>query len=267
MKKILKIICIIIAIFLGGFIAFNFFSHKTIKDYMFNSRTFITGNMHGNIDIDKISETNFPTQKDLTGNDYLIVVGDFGLVWNGSIEDEMLLDELNKKNFTILFVDGEHENFDRLSTYPTTKWNGGKIQKIRSNIYHLMRGEIYTINGKQFFVMGGGETENKQLRKKGENYWSEEMPSSEDWTNAINNLRSVDYKVDYVLTQTPPSSDLKYIGAILGRTLGQGNELNIALENLNEKIEYNKWFHGYYNMDLEINKKDKAIFNDIIELK
>lgn len=38
---------------------------------------FITGDTHANIDISKLSVKNFPKQKDLSKNDYLIVCGDY----------------------------------------------------------------------------------------------------------------------------------------------------------------------------------------------
>ena len=49
---------------------------------------FITGDTHGDIDIQKLSSKNFPKGKTLTKNDYVIVCGDFGLVWDGSNSDK-----------------------------------------------------------------------------------------------------------------------------------------------------------------------------------
>lgn len=45
---------------------------------------YVTGDTHADIDIGKLSTSKFPQQKSLTKNDYLIVCGDFGLVWDGS---------------------------------------------------------------------------------------------------------------------------------------------------------------------------------------
>ena len=41
----------------------------------------------------------------------------------------MLMDWLDCKFFTTLFVDGNHENFDRLYEYPVEEWHGGKVHK------------------------------------------------------------------------------------------------------------------------------------------
>lgn len=54
----------------------------------------------------------------------------------------MILNQLECKSYTTLFVDGNHENFDRLSDYPIDTWNGGKVHKIRPSVIHLMRGQI-----------------------------------------------------------------------------------------------------------------------------
>ena len=65
---------------------------------------------------------------------------------------------VNNKNFTTLFVDGNHENFERLYRYPVEEWHGGKIHKIRDSVIHLMRGETYDIDNKKFFVFGGAKS-------------------------------------------------------------------------------------------------------------
>ncbi len=54
--------------------------------------------------------------------------------------DRYWLDWLEEKPFTTLFVDGNHENFDRLYAYPTEKWKGV---------------EIFEIDGKKIFAFGG----------------------------------------------------------------------------------------------------------------
>jgi hypothetical protein len=50
-----------------------------------NTMIYITGDTHGMIDWEKLNTTEFPEQKSLTRDDYVIVVGDFGGVWDGDI--------------------------------------------------------------------------------------------------------------------------------------------------------------------------------------
>ena len=53
-------------------------------------------------------------------NDYVIVCGDFGYIFTGSRRENAFLDKLEKLRFTILFVDGNHENFDEIVVYYST---------------------------------------------------------------------------------------------------------------------------------------------------
>ena len=97
----------------------------------------------------------FPEQKEMTKDDFVIICGDFGGVWNKGEENKeetMLMDWLDCKFFTTLFVDGNHENFDRLYDYPVEEWHGGKVHKIRPSVIHLMRGQIFEIDGKSIFT-------------------------------------------------------------------------------------------------------------------
>ena len=85
----------------------------------------ITGDIHGNPQ--RFSTDNFPEQKEMTKDDVVIILGDFGLVWDYSGEnktEKYWLDWLENKPFTTLFVDGNHDNFDRLDDYPIEQWHG-----------------------------------------------------------------------------------------------------------------------------------------------
>ena len=63
---------------------------------------FVTGDTHANLDIGKLSTRRFPEQKELTKEDFLIVCGDFGLVWDGSAREIYWQDWLTSKNYTTL---------------------------------------------------------------------------------------------------------------------------------------------------------------------
>lgn len=96
---------------------------------------YITGDCHSNFE--RFNTRNFPEQKEMTKDDYVIICGDFGGVWNKDGESKMetgALDWLDGKAFTTLFVDVNHENFDRLYAYPVEMWHGGKAHKIRPSV-------------------------------------------------------------------------------------------------------------------------------------
>ena len=45
-----------------------------------------------------------------------------------------------------------------LAELPAEQWEGGKVHFIRENVIHLMRGQMYRIQGKDFFVFGGARS-------------------------------------------------------------------------------------------------------------
>ena len=124
---------------------------------------YITGDCHSNFE--RFTEENFSIQNEMTKDDYVIICGDFGGVWTfeeESSREKEVLDWLNEKNFTTLFVDGNHENFTRLYNCPVEEWHGGKVHKIRDSVLHLIRGEIFEINDKKIFTFGGAKSHDIQ---------------------------------------------------------------------------------------------------------
>ena len=90
---------------------------------------YITGDTHGDW-MNRLNVDDFPEQKEMTKNDYVIITGDFG-IWNDTKQERYNLDWLEDKPFTTLFVDGNHSNFDRLYAIPVSEWYGGKVHFIR----------------------------------------------------------------------------------------------------------------------------------------
>lgn len=97
-----------------------------------------------------------------------------------------------------------HENHDALDAYPVEFWNGGKVHKISDSIIHLMRGQVFTIEGKKFFTMGGAESHDKIYRKEGISWWPREMPSNDEYEEGLANLDKVNNQVDYILSHCAP---------------------------------------------------------------
>ena len=94
----------------------------------------------------------------MTKDDYVIIYGDFGGVWDVGGEskgEKYWLDWFEGRSYTLLFVDGNHENFDRLNGYPVKEWHGGKVHELRPHVMHLIRGQVFEIDGKKIFTFGG----------------------------------------------------------------------------------------------------------------
>ncbi len=219
---------------------------------------YLTGDTHIPIDVGKLSSKRFPEQKEMTNTDFLIICGDFGGVWCGDNEEFYWRKWLDNKNFTTLFIDGNHENYDMLEEYPEIDFLGGKAHKIGDKIYHLMRGQIYNIDGKKIFTFGGASSHDKDLRKEGKSWWSRELPSENEINTAIKNLTKANWEVDIVITHCAPSSIQRLIN-----TSYDENILTDFLDNVKEKLVFEKWFFGHYHIDKQIDKNLFAVFNSI----
>ena len=108
---------------------------------------FVTGDCHG--DFRKFSTESFPEQKEMTKDDIVIICGDFGAIWDCdgiSRFESYWLNWLDEKPFTTVFVDGNHENFDRLtSEFEIVDFHGGKAHKLNNSVYHLCEAKFLVL--------------------------------------------------------------------------------------------------------------------------
>ena len=227
---------------------------------------YLAADTHGHINISKINTKNFPEQRELTKKDYLIILGDFGLIWDKSKRQEYLLNELNNRNFTTLWIDGNHENFDLLNKYEVEEWNGGKIHKIKDSIIHLMRGQVFNIDGLTFFTFGGAMSIDIIERIPNIDYWYEETASFAEIEEGISNLEKYNNKVDYILTHTCSSSSLEKIAELQNFYIQEYDSNNKFFEFIKNQVEYKHWYYGHFHIDRNINEKETALYKDIVYL-
>lgn len=248
---------------------------------------YITGDCHQNFR--KFNTKIFPEQKEMTKEDYVIICGDFGGVWNKEVEnkeEKHLLDWLEEKPFTTLFVDGNHENFDRLYSYPVELWHGGKVHKIRPSVIHLMRGQIYEIDGKSFFTFGGASSHDiesgildpedpdfkekkKWLDREWRSYrvnhitwWAQELPSEEEMQEGCANLAAHDNQVDFIVTHCCATSTQMLIDE---QKLKPDIETDY-LEEIKQTIQFKKWFFGHYHDNRNVSKKEILIYEQFVRI-
>lgn len=224
------------------------------------SRVFVTGDLHSQKWIHKFSMEAFPEQRDLTKEDFVIICGDFGCIWDGGRQDQYMLDWLSRRSFTTLFVDGNHECFPLLYSYPVKEWMGGKVHAVSPSIMHLMRGQVYIINGVKVFTMGGALSIDKHKRKEGVSWWPEEMPSDAEYDEAFENLGHHGWKVNFVFTHDAPDSIKEKLGDWY-----EHDKLTNFLEIVRQDLIYDYWFFGHYHMNKMITGKDIVLYEQIVE--
>lgn len=248
---------------------------------------YITGDCHS--EFERFNTTIFPEQNEMTKEDYVIVCGDFGGVWNQDKEsprEKWWMDWLQDKPFTTLFVDGNHENFDRLYAYPMEEWHGGKVHKIRPSVIHLMRGQVFVLSGKKIFTFGGASSHDidggilepdapdykkkKKLLDKGwkpyrinhVSWWAQELPTEEEMEEGRKNLMANGNKVDFIVSHCCPSSTL----ALLSHGYYKPDMLNAYFEEIRQNVQFTKWFFGHYHDNKNVNIEEILLYEQIIRI-
>lgn len=233
---------------------------------------YVTGDIHGSHTISKLNTDNFPEGKDLTKQDYVIVCGDFGIPWGGKDRfkadgsDSWWLKWLDEKPWTTLFVDGNHENFPLLYSYPVIDKFGGKVHKLNDSVFHLMRGQVLEIGGKTFFCMGGASSHDKEWRTMDIDLWEQELPSDKEYEEAMEALEKANYQVDYVITHCLPDGAMNVLG-----TWYEHDKLSNFLEyEVVRAVVFDKWFCGHFHMDKPLKdgygNRFNILYHDIIQI-
>ncbi len=245
---------------------------------------YLTGDTHG--EVQRFSADSFPEQKEMTKDDYVIILGDFGLVWDYRGEsgyEKYWLEWLEEKPFTTLFIDGNHENHDRLDAMPVEEWHGGKAHKIRPSIIHLMRGQVFDIDGVKVFAFGGAASHdikdgvlepgdprirrwnrdnNKLFRINKQSWWDRELPSKVELAEGMENLDKVGWKVDFVLTHCTSASTT----AMISTAHSEADVLTRYLQEIKERLQYRYWFFGHHHMDKTISANEYCLYEQIVQV-
>lgn len=266
---------------------------------------YITGDLHADMAkalklIDGVEE-----------GDVAIVAGDFGFLWSTSdtrmpfYRKNHIQEEVTVLNFIsekikgeLVFIDGNHENFEELYQHPIVEWNGGKVHKIRENIFHLMRGEVYEIQGKKILAFGGAKShdadfildpfahdfkEQRDLLEDQEvlyrinhiSWWEEEIPNQTEIDNLKNNVEKNNFKIDFIVTHSIPSGaeDILFPKGIMNSYLEREQyskrvkDFYQALDWIENNVEcVEKWYSGHYHKDMRVNTKIISIYENIYRL-
>ena len=210
---------------------------------------YVTGDVHG--DYDSLMEREL---HHLKKGDKLIITGDFGFIWDNSKKELNNLKKLSKKKYDVLFVEGAHENFKKLREYPEVDLYQGKGYKIDHNIYCLKRGEIYVIDGKRVFTLGGGlppyEDEPQTIPPS--------MPTDDELKYAVDNIRKHKRRVDLIITHEAPASVKRMIDR--NATV---NDLNIFLDTVMKNTRCGKWFFGALHQDRAVSDNLICVFEEV----
>ena len=222
----------------------------------------ITGDTHRTIDIGKVVQFFGDHEGEYCEDDHLIICGDVGVCGFDPDMEKETRRILRELPVTVLFIDGNHEHHLRLIDHPVDEWNGGKVHFIESGIIHLMRGQVYDIDGTTFFTFGGAYSIDKAGRIEGIDWFTEEMPTREEYEEGLDNLEKHDRQVDYIITHTAPYEVAAALG--YGELTSDERSLRRYFQQIADEADYKKWFFGHFHEDEVIEDVFFAMYNEII---
>ena len=127
-----------------------------------------------------------------------------------------------------------------------------------------MRGQVYEIDGKKFFTMGGAYSRDRAMRRENVSFWKAELPCTSEYNEALKNLEANDFDVDYIITHTAPSDIIISMGK-------SGDvhdwELTSFLGRIAYEASFKKWFFGHWHTDKEVLERFRALWFDVYEIK
>lgn len=128
--------------------------------------------------------------------DVIAHVGDFGYDFTPHFM-RVVSDELEANEMTLVFVDGNHENFDYLLSREV---NERGVRPLSKTIAHLPRGFRWEWFGKTFLAMGGAYSIDQMHRTEGRSWWKEEEITQGDIYRAIDGGQA-----DFMMVHDVPS--------------------------------------------------------------
>ena len=171
------------------------------------------------------------------------------------------------------------------------EWHGGTVQFIRRHVLHLMRGQVYEIDGQSFFTMGGAASHDiyngvldmddpefmekyRQLRNARKffrinhlSWWEQELPTDSEISAANNTLAAHGKKVDYVITHCAPTKLQKKIQARIGDHTHPQNALTDFLQQVYDEGRFKHWYCGHYHEPMSVEANFHVLYEAILPLE
>ena len=170
-------------------------------------------------------------------DDILILLGDVELQEAERENNLVFTETILSSPKPIWIVDGNHENFDWLNSYPEEDWNGGKVHRLAENVLHLQRGYVYDLAGFSCFVFGGTAA----------------TVSDAELKRAYDNLKKRRYQVDFILTH-----DYYKVS-----TQNRKNAFEDLLAFLDEKVTFKRWYCGHHHLNKALDEKHSVIYDQL----
>ncbi len=211
---------------------------------------YITGDTHR--DFDRIFF--FCEENRTTKDDIMIILGDAGINYYLLGMDDNLKYELNSLPIILFCIHGNHEERPyNIPSYEEHKWHGGTVYsepKYPSLIF-AKDGEIYNFNGQEYIVIGGAYSVDKYYRQiRGWQWFASEQPTNAIKAYVEQQLDSVDWKIDGVLTHTAPKAYEPTSAFLSGIDQSKVDKTTERwLDTIEQRLTYKHWYAGHFHID------------------
>ena len=191
-----------------------------------------------------------------TEDDLLLILGDVCFKFEDTEENRKFTEFFLSIKKNIAIVDGNHENFEVIKSFPEENWCGGRINRISPSIVRLQRGNVFQIDGKSFFVFGGCKS-GKRWHEMGL-YHPGDEPEEAELSLAYENIKKHNFAFDYILThkyeETPPNGT--FCPALAELT-----------EYIEKNVSYKLWYSGHWHKNEKTDEKHYLVYYELSPLE
>ncbi len=203
---------------------------------------YLISDLHGDLDCAALADYVKLAKED----DLLIILGDLELAFRPTEENRAFTAYFLSLPCRIAFIDGNHENFDYLETFPEEDWCGGRVHRLSPSIVHLMRGYVFDLEGSTFFTMGGCKSSQKWVDQG--LFWPQENPTPAELARGRAELTRRGNAVDYILThkyrlEADPAPD----------------SLEAFMYTLDGQVAFKHWYSGHWHKFKQLDPKHTVI--------
>ena len=214
---------------------------------------YFTGDIHGSPN----EVVSFCERYELADADTIVLLGDVGANYFLDERDRKLKAELSNLEPTIFCIHGNHEiRPANIPSYITKEWNGGTVwyENEFPSILFAKDGDIYSLEGIAYLVIGGAYSVDKFYRlARGHGWWEDEQPSDE--IKAYVEKQIAEKHFDIILSHTCP---FKYEPREMFLSMIDQSTVDTRtehwLDKIEESVEYKAWFCGHWHTDKHIDK-------------
>lgn len=236
---------------------------------------YITGDVHGDA-INRFSYRKHPQLRELTTQDIVIVLGDWGIPWNKHTQeqDKYTIKFLNEKPWTTIALRGNHDNTDALRAMPQEEKYGGKMRRLviddvtADRTFIIDEPTILTLEGNRCLCIPGADSHDVwPIRNSFTGLNVVDKENDPNWKSQVKNFkqRGLFYRVkgeswwpdegvnidlcdrlldneaghfDFIFTHESP--------AFISRELGFAPTIGEAyLEIMRKHTDFDAWFYGH----------------------